>query len=150
LNFDNFTLYIDSSVITRYGEREGSAKGYNKHNPGRKLQHPLLAFVAEVKMVANFWLHSGDAYTSNNFFAFLEETLSFFNDKRIGLLRLNFRALSHAKSAGDAARYNRMVKKVLQVDQDVYTFSQKDAHFFPKSVHVLPKTYIRFFLTLNS
>jgi hypothetical protein len=89
LTFDRFTLDIDSSVITRYGEQEGSRKGYNKHKPGRKSQHPLLAFVADIEMVANFWLRSGDAYTANNFQAFLEETLSFFEQKKIGLLRLD-------------------------------------------------------------
>jgi hypothetical protein len=89
LKFDNFTLDIDSSVLTRYGEQEGAAKGYNKHKPGRKSQHPLMAFVADVEMVANFWLRSGDAHTANNFVAFLEETLSFFEDKHIGLLRLD-------------------------------------------------------------
>ena len=89
LKFDNFTLDIDSSVITRYGEQEGSAKGYNRHKPGRKSQHPLLAFVADIEMVANFWLRSGDAYTANNFKAFLEETLCFLRDKKIGLLRLD-------------------------------------------------------------
>lgn len=89
LRFDNFTLDIDSSVITRYGEQEGAKKGYNKHKPGRKSQHPLLAFVSEIEMVANFWLRSGDAHTANNFKAFLEETLSFFGSKRIGLLRLD-------------------------------------------------------------
>ncbi|MDR2287497.1 MAG: hypothetical protein LBE04_08520, partial [Prevotellaceae bacterium] len=31
LKFDNFTMDIDSSVISRYGEQEGSSKGYNKH-----------------------------------------------------------------------------------------------------------------------
>jgi hypothetical protein len=40
-------------------------------------------------MVANFRLRSGDAHTSNNFQAFLEETLSFFGKKKIGLLRLD-------------------------------------------------------------
>jgi hypothetical protein len=89
LKFDNFTLDIDSSIITRYGEQEGSAKGYNRHKPGRKSQHPLLAFVADIEMVANFWLRSGDAHTSNNFKAFLEETLLFLQDKKIGLLRLD-------------------------------------------------------------
>jgi hypothetical protein len=89
LKFDNFTMDIDSSVLTRYGEQEGAAKGYNKHKPGRKSQHPLLAFVADIEMVANFWLRSGDAHTANNFFAFLEETLSFSEDKKIGLLRLD-------------------------------------------------------------
>lgn len=61
LKFDNFTLDIDSSVITRYGEQEGAKKGYNKHKPGRKSQHPIIAFVSEIEMVANFWLRSGDA-----------------------------------------------------------------------------------------
>jgi len=89
LKFDNFTLDIDSSVFTRYGEQEGSAKGYNRHKPGRKSHHPMLAFVADIEMVANFWLRSGDAHTANNFKAFLEETLLFLQDKKIGLLRLD-------------------------------------------------------------
>jgi hypothetical protein len=89
LSFNNFTLDIDSSVITRYGDQEGASKGYNKHKPGRKSQHPIIAFVADIEMVANFWLRSGDSHTANNFQSFLEETLSFFGNKRIGLLRLD-------------------------------------------------------------
>jgi hypothetical protein len=89
LKFDNFTLDIDSSVLTRYGDQSGAAKGYNRHKPGRKSHHPLLAFVADIEMVANFWLRSGDAYTANNFKAFLEETLYFLADRKIGLLRLD-------------------------------------------------------------
>lgn len=89
LKFDNFTLDIDSSVLTRFGEQEGAKKGYNKHKPGRKSQHPIIAFVSDIEMVANFWLRSGDAHTANNFQAFLEETLSFFGNKKIGLLRLD-------------------------------------------------------------
>jgi hypothetical protein len=89
LKFNNYTLDIDSSVITRYGEQQGAAKGYNRHKPGRKSQHPILAFVADIEMVANFWLRSGDAHTANNFKAFLEETLSFFENRKIGLLRLD-------------------------------------------------------------
>jgi hypothetical protein len=89
LKFDNFTLDIDSSVLTRYGDQAGAAKGYNRHKPGRKSHHPLLAFVADIEMVANFWLRSGDAHTANNFKAFLEETLLFLQGKRIGLLRLD-------------------------------------------------------------
>lgn len=89
LKFDNFTLDIDSSIITRYGDQDGAKKGYNKHKPGRKSQHPIIAFVSDIEMVANFWLRSGDAHTANNFQAFLEETLSFFGNKKIGLLRLD-------------------------------------------------------------
>jgi hypothetical protein len=89
LNFDNFTLDIDSSVITRYGNQEASSKGYNPKKPGRKSQHPLIAFVADVEMVANFWLRSGNSHSANNFQAFLEETLHHFPGKKIGLLRLD-------------------------------------------------------------
>jgi len=89
LKFDNFTLDIDSSVLTRYGDQVGATKGYNRHKPGRNSHHPLLAFVADIEMVANFWLRSGDAYTANNFKAFLEETLLFLQGKKIGLLRLD-------------------------------------------------------------
>jgi hypothetical protein len=32
-------------------------------------------------MVANFWLRSGDSHSSNNFFAFLEETLRYYPKK---------------------------------------------------------------------
>lgn len=36
---------FDSSVLTRYGEQEGAARGYNPSKPGRKSHHPLMAFV---------------------------------------------------------------------------------------------------------
>ena len=62
-------------------------KAIIKNKPGRKSLHPIIAFVSEIEMVANFWLRSGDAHTANNFKAFLEETLSFFGIKKIGLLR---------------------------------------------------------------
>ena len=88
LSFDNFSLDLDSSVVTRYGDQQqGAAKGYNPKKPGRKSHHPLMAFIADVEMVANFWLRSGDAHTANNFEAFLEQTLSNLQNKTIGLLR---------------------------------------------------------------
>lgn len=87
LAFDNFTLDLDSSVVTRYGEQQGASKGYNPKKPGRNSHHPLMAFVADVELVANFWLRSGDAHTANNFEAFLQQTLSHLENKTIGLLR---------------------------------------------------------------
>lgn len=75
LAFDNFTIDLDSSVVTRYGEQQqGAATGYNPKKPGRKSHHALTAFIADVEMVANFWLRSGDAHSANNFEAFLEQT----------------------------------------------------------------------------
>ena len=41
---------------------------------GRNSHHPIIAFVNDAKMVANFWLRSG-YFFGNNFVGFLEETL---------------------------------------------------------------------------
>ncbi|RLC36198.1 IS1380 family transposase [candidate division Kazan bacterium] len=89
LRMDEATLDIDSSIFTRYGKQEGSRKGYNPKKPGRASHHPLLAFVADVNMVANFWLRRGDSYTTNNFTGFLEETLSNLAGIKVGLIRLD-------------------------------------------------------------
>ena len=87
--FDNFTLDIDSSVMTRYGVQEGSKKGYNPSKKGRPSHHPLIAFIADVKLVANMWLRSGDTSSANNFLSFLEDTLSKLKNKTVSLIRLD-------------------------------------------------------------
>jgi hypothetical protein len=87
LQFDNFTLDVDSTVHTRYGNQQGAKKGYNPKKPGRLSHHPLMAFVADCKMVANFWLRSGDAYSSNHIEAFLDDTLEKLQGKKVGLFR---------------------------------------------------------------
>lgn len=87
LKFDNFTLDVDSSVWTRYGKQEGARKGYNAKKRGRASHHPIIAFVAEMKMVANFWLRPGNTGSANNIVAFLEETFTILKDKTVGLFR---------------------------------------------------------------
>jgi hypothetical protein len=87
LQFDNYTLDLDSTILTRYGNQEGARKGYNPKKPGRKSHHPLMAFIPECRMISNFWLRSGDSYTTNNFFGFLEDTLSKLDGKNVGLIR---------------------------------------------------------------
>jgi len=87
--FDNFTLDIDSSVMTRYGQQEGAKKGYNPKKKGRSSHHPLIAFIDDVKLVANMWLRSGDTSSANNFLAFLEDTLAKLKSKTVGLIRLD-------------------------------------------------------------
>ena len=81
------TLDIDSTVLTRHGEQEGATRGYNPGRRGRASHHPLLAFVAEARMVANFWLRPGNAHSANNILQFLESTLHHLGDKIVGLLR---------------------------------------------------------------
>lgn len=87
IKLDNYTLDVDSTVLTRYGTQQGAYRGYNPSKPGRNSHHPLMAFVDECKMVANFWLRSGNAYTTNNFLSFLEDTISRLKGKAISLLR---------------------------------------------------------------
>lgn len=89
-HFDHFTLDIDSSILTRYGNKvEGAKKGYNPKKRGRKSHHPLIAFVADVNLVANMWLRSGDSSSANNFLSFLEDTLQKLENKTVGLIRLD-------------------------------------------------------------
>lgn len=89
LVFDNYTLDCDSTILTRYGNQEGSRKGYNPHKPGRQSHHPIMAFVADLKLVANFWLRSGNSSASDNFVSFLSDTLDNLSGKNISLLRLD-------------------------------------------------------------
>ena len=89
LIFDNYTLDFDSTVMVREGNQEGAAKGYNPKRPGRPSHHPLLAFVSDVHMVANYWLRPGNTSASTNYLAFLEDTLSRLRDKKVGLIRMD-------------------------------------------------------------
>jgi hypothetical protein len=70
LQFDNYTLDFDSTVLTRYGQQQGAKKGYNPQKPGRNSHHPILAFIPECRMIANCWLRPGNSYTTNNFVGF--------------------------------------------------------------------------------
>ena len=89
LKFDNYTLDFDSTVMVREGNQEGAAKGYNPKRPGRLSHHPLLAFVSDVRMIANYWLRPGNTSASTNYLSFLEDTLSNLEGKRVGLVRMD-------------------------------------------------------------
>jgi hypothetical protein len=89
VNFNFFTLDFDSTILCRFGEQEGAKKGYNPKKQGRPSHHPLIAFVADVNLIANFWLRSGDTSSSNNFKAFLEDTIGKIKNKTIGLIRMD-------------------------------------------------------------
>lgn len=88
LRLGSVTLDVDSSVLTRWGAQiEGGAKGYNPKHHGRASHHPLLAFVADWRLVANFWLRPGNTSSSNNALAFIEATLANLGTTRVGLFR---------------------------------------------------------------
>ncbi|MFO0216797.1 MAG: transposase, partial [Burkholderiales bacterium] len=83
-----FTLDLDSTVMTRYGAQEGAARGYyNPAKRGRASHHPLMAFMADTRMIANCWLRPGNSSSANNVQAFLANTRYRLGDKQVSLLR---------------------------------------------------------------
>jgi len=88
LGIDNMTIDFDSTVITRSGTQQGSAKGYNPNRKGRNSHHPLMAFISQTRMVANAWLRPGNTADSSSCVEFMQETFEqILKDKTIGLVR---------------------------------------------------------------
>jgi hypothetical protein len=88
LSLNPVTLDVDSTVMTRWGKQiEGGSKGYNPKHHGRNSHHPLLAFVADWRLVANLWLRPGSSHTANNALAFLDATLENLGRTTVGLFR---------------------------------------------------------------
>lgn len=69
-------LDLDSTVFDRFGEQEGSQKGYNPRRPGRPSHHPVLAMLAKSKTILHTWLRSGNANPMGGCVEFLRETLA--------------------------------------------------------------------------
>jgi hypothetical protein len=116
INFNHFTLDFDSTVITRYGQQEGAKKGYNPNKRGRLSHHPLIAFVNDVRLVANMWMRSGNSSSANNFLSFLEDTLAKCGDKKIGLIRL------------DSGFFQQNILQYLEAKQLNYIVAAKFSH----------------------
>ena len=56
---DGYTLDMDSAVLERYGQQEGSLKGHNPRRHRRPSHHPLLAVPSEAHFLLHGWLRSG-------------------------------------------------------------------------------------------
>lgn len=87
LSINGITLDLDSTVMTRYGAQQGAARGYNPAKRGRSSHHPLMAFVADTRMIANCWLRPGNSSSANNVQAFLANTRHRLGGKHVSLLR---------------------------------------------------------------
>jgi hypothetical protein len=85
---EGYTLDLDSwSLLHKDGEQEGVACGYTREGL-RPCHHPLVAALAEVPLVANFWLRRGDTACLNNAPEFLTSTLAGLPAHiRVGLVR---------------------------------------------------------------
>ena len=114
LRLNAITLDVDSTVLTRWGgQMEGAAKGYNARHKGRSSHHPLMAFVADWRLVANFWLRPGNAASSNNFESFIASTLENLGQTRVGLLR------------ADSGFYDKAVVALLRTQQISHIISAR-------------------------
>ena len=73
---EGYTLDLDSwALLHEDGHQEGVATGYTKR--GIKPCHrPLIAALAEPKMIANYWLRSGNTQCVNGAAEFLRATLA--------------------------------------------------------------------------
>jgi len=87
LSINGITLDLDSTVMTRYGAQTGAVRGYNPAKRGRASHHPLMAFVADTRMIANCWLRPGNSSSANNVQGFLANTLHRLGGKHVSLLR---------------------------------------------------------------
>ena len=88
MSLGTITVDFDSTVITREGKQQGSAKGYNPNRRGRNSHHPLIAFVSESRMIANAWLRPGNTAASSNCEEFMRETFEHaLAGQKVGLVR---------------------------------------------------------------
>lgn len=87
VSINGITLDLDSTVMTRYGTQEGAVRGYNPGKCGRVSHHPLMAFVADTRMIGNCWLRPGNSSSANNAQAFLDNTVHRLGGKQVALLR---------------------------------------------------------------
>ena len=79
---EGYSLDLDSTVFTRYGQQEGALKGYNPHKPGRLSHHPLLAALSEAHFFLHGWLRSGNCSSGRGVSEFLSEALDLFGVRR--------------------------------------------------------------------
>jgi hypothetical protein len=70
---EGYTLDLDSTrLLHQHGHQEGVVMGFTRHG-FKACLHPLLAVLAEVRVVAQFWLRPGNAACSNNVLSFFLE-----------------------------------------------------------------------------
>ena len=62
-------------------------KALTLETTARNSHHRLIAFVANWRLVANFWLRLGCAYTTNNALLFIHATLDNLGPMKVGLVR---------------------------------------------------------------
>jgi hypothetical protein len=124
------TLDLDSTVLCRYGEQEGSLKGYNPRKPGRPSHHPLVAFLAEGRRLLWASMRSGNSGSANGCVEFLKQALTVLPEEhRIGLVR------------ADAGFFEKRLLEYLEYQQLPYIIVARLTAVVRKLViHQIPST----------
>ena len=68
---EGYTLDLNSTIFERYGQQEGTLKGYNPRKHGRPSHHPLLAVLSEAHFLLHCWLRSVNCGSSRGAKEFL-------------------------------------------------------------------------------
>jgi len=63
----------DSTVVTKYGEQEDSAVGYNPQKPGRRSLHPLMCVVADTRLALYMHWRPGNTASATEWIEAMEE-----------------------------------------------------------------------------
>jgi hypothetical protein len=79
---EGYSLDLDSTVFERYGQQEGSVKGFNPRKHGRPSHHPLLAVLAEAHFLLHGWLRSGNCGPARGVVEFLKEALALWQQRQ--------------------------------------------------------------------
>jgi hypothetical protein len=69
-------LDLDSTILERYGQQQGVAKGYHSSRGAQRSHHPLLAMLVRAKHIPLVWLRAGGASTLRGGAEFIEELLA--------------------------------------------------------------------------
>lgn len=91
-----YTLDLDSTaIIHKDGHQEGVRLGHTPRGP-RPCHHPLIAALAEPRLVCNYWLRSGNTGTICHARGFIDATLAQLPSQvRVGLVRADSGFYSH-------------------------------------------------------
>jgi Transposase DDE domain group 1 len=132
---DGYTLDLDSwSLLHEDGHQEGVKVGYTRH--GLKPCHrPLIAALAEAKMVAGYWLRRGDSACVNGAAEFLRQTVQGMPSPiRLGLVRGDA-GFGHERVQEAVEALGLKFVLVARLAQDVKSLCRHDeAHWEPTEV----------------
>ena len=87
ININGITLDLDSTFVTRYGAQEGGTRGDYLAKRRLASHHPLMALVADTRIITDCWLGPDNRNSANNVQGFLANTLHRLDNQMVALLR---------------------------------------------------------------